>query len=239
MIKKSIMIGSIILIAVLVISIVIKYQVEGETNMPFKISKIMAISSAQGIKKETSDNRWDFDIFQTNDIYIDITKNKNYNKTEIIDKIIIDNFVIDMQQAKGNIKQYKPTYKEKEIYLNSEENIIQEQLIYIGSEKTNLKNLEIANQGGLILIGSGNDQIGKYTSNEETEVRHDGTLVKKIGLKNEDIKYKLSFDITIILKEDKQYKSTITLELPIGDITEEGISSYEKTDLSNLIFKRQ
>ena len=30
----------------------------------------MAISSAQGIKKETSDNRWDFDIFQTNDIYI-------------------------------------------------------------------------------------------------------------------------------------------------------------------------
>ena len=109
MIKKSIMIGSIILIAVLVISIVIKYQVEGETNMPFKISKIMAISSAQGIKKETSDNRWDFDIFQTNDIYIDITKNKNYNKTEIIDKIIIDNFVIDMQQAKGNIKQYKPT----------------------------------------------------------------------------------------------------------------------------------
>ena len=44
-----------------------------------------------------------------------------------------------MQQAKGNIKQYKPTYKEKEIYLNSEENIIQEQLIYIGSEKTNLK----------------------------------------------------------------------------------------------------
>ena len=89
-IKMFIVLFVIAIIAITVISIIVKYQVEGETNMPFEISKIMVISTAGGIQKEQTENKWDLDLIQSNDVYIDIIKNKNYNKEEIIDKIIID-----------------------------------------------------------------------------------------------------------------------------------------------------
>ena len=52
LIKKFIAIFVIAIIAITVISIILKYQVEGETNMPFEISKIMVISTAGGIEEE-------------------------------------------------------------------------------------------------------------------------------------------------------------------------------------------
>lgn len=50
-IKMFIVLFVISIIAITVISIIVKYQVEGETNMPFEISKIMVISTAGGIQK--------------------------------------------------------------------------------------------------------------------------------------------------------------------------------------------
>lgn len=96
-IKKNIALFVIVLILIIVVSIIIKYYVEGETNMPFNISKIMIISSAVGEQKEKTNFKWDLDITQNNDVYIDIIKSKNYKSSEIIDKIIIDNFQIDEQ----------------------------------------------------------------------------------------------------------------------------------------------
>ena len=50
--------------------IILKYNVEGETNMPFKINKISIISSSEGIDKEATDTKWAFDLYQSNDVYI-------------------------------------------------------------------------------------------------------------------------------------------------------------------------
>lgn len=237
-IKNSIIILIAFIIAAVVVSIIIKYQVEGETNMPFKISKIAVISNAEGKQKENAQNKWELELTQNNDIYINIAKNKNYSKTEIIDKIILDNFIINEQPQKGVIKTYRPNDTESGVYTNSEEYLVNDKLEYVGSERSNIKNLEIANQGGIIFLRYVNEELGEYISNEDIQIKHDGTLLQKIGITNENIKCKVSFDISIILKSEKTYKANIELEIPVGDITTEGTSSYEKTNLKDIVFKR-
>lgn len=44
--RKNIVIFVVAIIAIVVTSIIIRYSVEGETNLPFKVSKIMLISNA-------------------------------------------------------------------------------------------------------------------------------------------------------------------------------------------------
>lgn len=242
-IKKIIHIFIAILITVLIATIIalliLKYNVEGEDNLPFELSKIMVISTAEGndIEGEQTENKWNLKLSQNNDIYLEISKNKNYEETEIIDKIIIDNLQIIEAPKIGTIKLYKPTEKENIIYENTEQNEIKEKLEYTGKESTSIKNLEIANQGGLILFRYALEDIGTYTSNKD-EIKHDGTILKEQNIEYKDIQCKISFDISIKLKSDIIYTGTVELDLPSGNIIEEGTSHYEKTDLKEIIFRR-
>jgi len=241
--KKFIRISIICIIITLIITIIgiliLKYQVEGETNMPFQLSKVMVISTAEGIRNEEAEMKWDMKVEQYNDIYLEIIKNKNYKQTEIIDKIVLNNFKINKTPQIGNIVIYRPDVEENKTYSNSSDMIVDEELIYEGNEEADLKNLKIANQGGMLLLRYSNENIANYQSDEDTEIVHDGTLLKKTGINIEEIKFQISFDITIYLVSEKNYKGTITLDLPVSDITEEGISHTEKKDCSDIIFKRQ
>lgn len=67
--------------------IILKYSVEGETNMPFELSKIAVISSSEGIDKQATNTKWAFDVYQSNDVFLYIDKNKNYGKTEMIQSV--------------------------------------------------------------------------------------------------------------------------------------------------------
>ncbi len=78
---------------------------------------------------------------------------------------------------------------------------------------------------------------GKYNS-DDTEIKHDGTILSKIDVEYEEIKSKVSFNITIELVDKTQFTGKINLELPVGNIIKTGTSSYEKTDFSDIIFKR-
>ena len=78
---------------------------------------------------------------------------------------------------------------------------------------------------------------GKYNSDDE-EIKHDGTILSKIDVEYEEIKSKVSFNITIELIDETQFTGRINLELPVGNIIKTGTSSYEKTDFSDVIFKR-
>lgn len=190
-------------------------------------------------QKEILGDKWNLELIQNNDIYIEIAKNKNHMQTEIIDKIVLDDFMIRDRPSKGTLQVYRPNDKENGIFVNTEEYKITDKLEYVGSGKTNIKNLEISNQGGLILLRYVNEGLGNYTSNEDIEIKHDGTLLGKIGIKNEELKHRVSFNISIILKSGKTYKANVTLEMPVGNIIEEGTSNYTKTDFSDVIFKRQ
>lgn len=242
--KKIVQIFIVIFITVLIGTVIalliLKYYVEGENNMPFELSKIMVISTAEGKDVESSEEKttkWNFDISQNNDIYIEITKNKNYEKTEVIDEIIIDNFKTIEEPKVGKIEIYRPTEIEEVTYENKEEYKIENTLIYKGNENSSIKNLEIANQGGMLLLRYAINDLGNYNS-EDQEIKHDGTILKKIGINNEKIKSKVAFDISIKLKSDVTYTGTVEIEIPAGNIVDEGTSHYEKNDLSNIIFKR-
>ena len=92
-IKKIIRIFTAILITILIATIIalliLKYNVEGEDNLPFELSKIMVISTAEGkdIQNEQTENKWNLKLSQNNDIYLEISKNKNYEEVEIIDRL--------------------------------------------------------------------------------------------------------------------------------------------------------
>ena len=51
------------------------------------------------------------------------------------------------------------------------------------------------------------------------------------------MQFAVSFDFVITLK-DKSYKASISLDLPCGNLIEEGTSSKEIRDMSHLVFKR-
>ena len=88
LILKSAYITIIILIIAVIALIILKYNVEGEKNMPFKLSNIIVISSAEGYQEsENKEYIWDAEIYQKNDIYLNIEKNINYKETEIIKSI--------------------------------------------------------------------------------------------------------------------------------------------------------
>lgn len=229
-------IGIIIITMLLAVGLItLKYSVEGETNMPFELSKISIISSAEGKDKEATDTKWAFDLFQSNDVFLYIDKNHNYGKTEAIKSIVIDNIQIETKN-KENIKIYKADSEdEKMIFKNKDENIV-DRIEYLGDMQSNLKDQKISNQGGIVAFRISNSNIIEYKSNEEQIIHNQ--LLKLAGVTNEDLKIKVTFDINILLENLREYEATINLELPTGDVIEQGTTSIELTDLEKFVFKR-
>ena len=229
----------IVIIAVILFAvgiIALRYAVEGETNMPFELSKITVISSSEGKDKVVEASKWAFDINQNNDIYLYIEKNDNSNKQEIIKEIEINNINVEKNTEKGEIKIYKPTTAEEAtIFSNKEENEIQS-IIYTGDLQSDLKQQKVSNQGGIIAFRYGLNNVSEYLSQEE-EINH-SELLKKSNVNEEDLKAKLIFDIIIRLESGKEYKASISLDVPVEGIVEKGTTSIEKTDLSDVVFKR-
>ena len=215
----------------------LKYEVEGETYLPFEISKISIISSTEAIdKQENTQNKWDLSVNQNNDIYIYIEKNPEYKKTEIIDTIKLDNFNITNKNEVGTSTIYKPQEQEVAIFKNSEDNKVTE-IEYKGEQESDVKKLKISNQGGLIVFRIAKDNISEYISDSDEEIKYN-ELLSKTNVKIEDLKIEVTFDITIRLNSGKVYKAPITLNLPTEDIIEKGMSSKEITELDDIIFKR-
>lgn len=215
----------------------LKYEVEGETNLPFEIRKIAIISSVGGKDKgENAQGKWHLAVNQNNDIYVYIEKNSKYKKTEIIENIKLENFVIKRNSEKGENSIYKPQEEQIDIFNNIETNKVNE-IEYIGDLETNIKNLKISNQGGIIVFRVANDNISEYISDSEEEINHN-ELLKKTEVNIEDLRIEITFDITVKLNSGKVYKAEVNLQFPTENIVEEGIGSQEITELENIVFKR-
>lgn len=217
--------------------IMLKYEVEGEKNMPFHLTKISIISTAEGIQRDGAEEKWNMELIQKNDIYFQIEKNENFKKEDILKSVSFENFQVTQAPAKGNMFFYMPT-DEGVLYKYKEEYKINERLQYKGALNTNMNFCEIGNQGGLIGFSSAITELGEYKSNEDETILHDGTLLNKVGMQKEDLISKISFDIIIKTEAQRTYKANVVLELPTGNILEEGICSIEKTDFKDVIFKR-
>lgn len=238
-IKNSIAFVILILIISSVIIIVFKYQIDGEVNMPFELKKITIISTAEGESDDIAENNniWNEQINQSNDIYFFIDKNNNYNKSAILESVKIENINVINKPVKGTIKTYMPSSDEGRTFDYSDRFLIQDSLTYNGAKMSNEKTLEICNQGGRCAIRFANCGLDTFISDDIGEIKHDGTLISKTNTSNEDIAFSVSFDFIITINKIK-YKTNIVLDLPNGNILEEGTSQIEKTDLKDLVFKR-
>lgn len=231
-----VILGIIVLILIIAGIIMLRYQVEGETNLPFELSKMIVVSTAESNEIEAvADTKCNFSVNQYNDIYLEIQKNDEYTKNINIKNITFENFVIEKNSGAENIKLYRANSEGKVV--EDEAHLVGSSLTYKGEKETNLDELKISNQGSIILLRSVNQNVCEVRSNDE-EIIHDGTLLAKGNANSEDLNYKLSFDVVIETSRDIKYKGTISIELPTGDVQTQGKTQLEKTDFSDVIFKR-
>lgn len=220
----------------IVISIMIKYDVEGEKTLPFSISKILLVSTVDGKVVDDPNNIWNIGITQVNDIYIYI--DKTIEEDETIKEIKLENFVVNKAPQKGKLKVLRPTGELPNLYTYSEQDYLGSEIIYTGASIDDLKTLEIANDGGMLGFRFSIEDLGSYVSNEEEEVTYNGKLLSNLGINVEEIQFNVSFDVIIKTGDDISYKGTINLDMPVDTAIEEGSSHKEITDFSNVVFKR-
>ena len=236
LLKKCLFIIFLSALLMVVFSIMLKYDVEGEKTLPFSIGKILLVSTVDGNVVDDLENIWNIDVTQINDLYIYIDKTIEDEQT--INEIKIENFVITQNPAKGKIKVLRPTGELSNLYTHSEQDYLDKSLTYLGAAIDDLKSLEISNNGGVIAFRVALEDIGRYISNEDEEITYDGKLLSNLGISLEEIKFGLSFDIIITTSDNVSYKGTINLNMPINSVIEEGSSNKELTDFSDVVFKR-
>ena len=174
LILKSAYVVIIVLIIAIIALLILKYEVEGEKNMPFKLSSIIVVSNAEGYQeKQNKDYAWDVEIYQSNDIYLNIEKNKNYKETEAIKSVIIENINIDKQPQVGRLEFFRPGSDSIQAYNYIDEFKIVDRLEFLGDKDSDIKNLKISNQGNTLIIRAVNKTGQRYMSNEK-EFEHNG-----------------------------------------------------------------
>ena len=228
----------IIIFAILCVGgmLVLRYQVEGESNMPFEITKISIVESVEGMENEGAGEKWIFGVNQNNDIYIYLEKNSSYGKTEIIDSVEIKNINANKQKKLGELKFYKPVGDEKRMFVNLPENEITE-ISYSGELESNIKEQKISNQGGIIAFRYGIYHLAQYVSETDEQIDH-SQLLKLTNITQEDLQTNLTFDIIINLNSGKKYQAPISIDIPTDEIIEKGTVGIDITDLKDIIFKR-
>lgn len=215
----------------------IKYNVEGEKNLPFNLKKISIISTAESDITQDEEENWHAGILQKNDVFFTIEKNKDYKKSDTIKEIKLENFKIEKLNENANVDIYRPRSNEFN-YSYVDEYKIENSLVIIGGQESNQETLQINNQGGTIGISIAEDNLGEYNFTVNEKVPSDGKLLAKAGLKTEDIEFKISFDLIIETGSENKFKANIILDLPTGNILEEGVSTEEIDNTENIVFKR-
>ena len=234
--KTSLILAIIFILIFIIFLIILKYELEGEKreDLPFYIDKISLVSTADGLQDENNTEfLWKGDLLQINDIYITISKNENL-QNNILENVILENFELTYPE-KGNINFCRIIKNEDTSNNYIIENL--NQYKFIGGESTSLEELTISNQGGNIGLRIINNDLGTYESNEE-EINYDGRILNLENIKNDEIKFKIKFDILLEIFDGNRYKTNVELELPVGDILTNGVEVIEYESINNLIYKR-
>ena len=206
-IKMCLAVGSLAIIIIMVFIIVVQYQVEGEKNMPYTLSKITIISTAEG-DQETKDteNKWNLNVNQNNDIYFFIENNEESKEQALLESVTIQNIEITAKPQKGTVKVYMPNSEEGRTFTYSDDYLVNNTLTYKGAKTSNAKNLEIGSKGGSCIIRFSNTGIGNFISNDEEEVKHNGELITKIGATEQEVSFTANFDLILQINKIK-YKT--------------------------------
>lgn len=236
-IKWFITIGFIVMSFIIVLALMIVYHYDGEIRMPFVLDKILIVSSADGKNNSTDDTKWNIDINQYSDIYIKISKNDKVNKTEFLKSVRIENMTVE-NSDNNKVKFYMPNSGSGDsLFVYDDMYLFDRNLTYQASVIDDAKTLKIGNQGGTIVFRTAKTNIANYSAESKESINYNGLLLKNVNISSESLKYKIKFDL-IIETTSTTYKTSLSYDVPVGKIEDEGISKLYVEDFDKIIFKR-
>ena len=104
-----------------------------------------------------------------------------------------------------------------------------------------LKKLDADSTYGYINEYKGNilpgENGGCIVKNNESVI-YNGSLLSAINVSNDDLKFEISFDLTITLDNNISFTGTFNLALPAGDVINEDEPYIKIKDFSDVVFKR-
>lgn len=234
-VKKYAFIAFLLVAICISILLMVKYNVEGEKNLPLEISEI-AIRSTIYAQNNNPENILESSVEQDNDIFITFKNNKNVDTK--LEKIKLENIRIEKASKRGNVKLLKPTSNEKLNYFqNSSEDYTGKTLEYIANTSDNFEKQEFCQDGGTIAFRISNQNLGTYILTEEG-VQYNENLLQQLGTSSDEIKLKVLFDVILVVSDSEQYKGTIKLELPAEKFGDNGIVTKSITNFDDVIFKK-
>ncbi len=236
-IKWFITIGFIVMSFIIVLALMIVYHYDGEVRMPFVLDKILIVSSADGKNNSTDDTKWNIDINQYSDIYIKISKNDKVNKTEFLKSVRIENMTVE-NSDNNKVKFYMPNSGSGDsLFVYDDMYLFDRNLTYQAGVIDDAKTLKIGNQGGTIVFRTAKTNIANYSAESKESINYNGLLLKNVNISSESLKYKIKFDL-IIETTSTAYKTSLSYDVPVGKIEDEGISKLYVEDFDKIIFKR-
>lgn len=236
-IKWFITIGFIVMSFIIVLALMIVYHYDGEIRMPFVLDKILIVSSADGKNNSTDDTKWNIDINQYSDIYIKISKNDKVNKTEFLKSVRIENMTVE-NSDNNKVKFYMPNSGSGDsLFVYDDMYLFDRNLTYQAGVIDDAKTLKIGNQGGTIVFRTAKTNIANYSAESKETINYNGLLLKNVNISSESLKYKIKFDL-IIETTSTTYKTSLSYDVPVGKIEDEGISKLYVEDFDKIIFKR-
>ena len=236
-IKWFITIGFIVMSFIIVLALMIVYHYDGEVRMPFVLDKILIVSSADGKNNSTDDTKWNIDINQYSDIYIKISKNDKVNKTEFLKSVRIENMTVE-NSDNNKVKFYMPNSGSGDsLFVYDDMYLFDRNLTYQAGVIDDVKTLKIGNQGGTIVFRTAKTNIANYSAESKESINYNGLLLKNVNISSESLKYKIKFDL-IIETTSTTYKTSLSYDVPVGKIEDEGISKLYVEDFDKIIFKR-
>lgn len=236
-IKWFITIGFIVMSFIIVLALMIVYHYDGEIRMSFVLDKILIVSSADGKNNSTDDTKWNIDINQYSDIYIKISKNDKVNKTEFLKSVRIENMTVE-NSDNNKVKFYMPNSGSGDsLFVYDDMYLFDRNLTYQAGVIDDAKTLKIGNQGGTIVFRTAKTNIANYSAESKESINYNGLLLKNVNISSESLKYKIKFDL-IIETTSTAYKTSLSYDVPVGKIEDEGISKLYVEDFDKIIFKR-
>ena len=236
-IKWFITIGFIVMSFIIVLVLMIVYHYDGEIRMPFVLDKILIVSSADGKNNSTDDTKWNIDINQYSDIYLKISKNDKVNKTEFLKSVRIENMTVE-NSDNNKVKFYMPNSGSGDsLFVYDDMYLFDRNLTYQAGVIDDAKTLKIGNQGGTIVFRTAKTNIANYSAESKESINYNGLLLKNVNISSESLKYKIKFDL-IIETTSTAYKTSLSYDVPVGKIEDEGISKLYVEDFDKIIFKR-
>lgn len=208
----------------------------------FSIKKIYLCSSASAIDSSKEQRLDKLDLYQYTDIavYINNFKDDGLTTENTIKELYIDNISLNLDYNIGNTSlvytnMLKVGSKQELSNMIKNNKVKMQDKIYFkiinNNEQNNQENYEeptfYADCSNPITLKYINQLNREYSIGKGNSATFDGTILKKVGIKPEDLSVKINFRINIINNDDETYTKWINFELPLDDI-EKGTSIKSK-----------